>query len=460
VNDRAFPVVFDKVKTHELAKSLDISLPRTSTISSLSQIDDLLSSFQFPVVLKPRVSYSLENLKVKNDVCRVHTPEEFSTHLESLLHQGKVLVQENFSGKGVGVEVLADRGKILVAFQHVRIHEPVTGGGSSYRKSVPVEPELLGAVRTLLASLEYTGVAMVEFRVNLKTGEWIFVEINGRFWGSLPLAVAAGADFPYYLYQLLVEGKKEFPQDYKTGIYSRNLLNDFGWMIQNLRARQIEKSPATLSLWEITKEWINLLTLRERSDTLVIDDPKPGWVEIGKLLSTCRSLALEKVKNLFFLLQPARRFYGRRMRRALNQAQSVLFVCKGNICRSPFAEAYAKGILGEKVQVTSCGYFPVENRVCPPQAVQVAKELGIDLEAHRSTIITENSVGKAEIILTFDSENQRTVMRRYPFAKGKIHRLGLLTPQGPISIQDPFGKSSAEFDAAYQSIMRLLDSLK
>jgi len=188
VNDRAFAVVFDKVQTHELAKSLDISLPRTLTVSRISQINGLLSPFQFPVVLKPRVSYSLENLKIKNDVCRVHTPEEFTTHLESLLHQGPVLVQENFSGKGVGVEVLADRGKILMAFQHLRIHEPVTGGGSSYRRSVPVEPELLSVVRALLGSLEYTGVAMVEFRVNFETAEWILVEINGRFLGILALS--------------------------------------------------------------------------------------------------------------------------------------------------------------------------------------------------------------------------------------------------------------------------------
>ncbi len=144
----------------------------------------------------------------------------------------------------------------------------------------------------------------------------------------------------------------------------------------------------------------------------------------------------------------------------MNQAQSVLFVCKGNICRSPFAEAYAKGIFGEKVQVSSGGYYPVENRVCPAQSVQSAKHFGIDLANHRSTLITEDSVGKAELIFTFDSENQRTLMKRYPFAKERIHRLGLLTPRGPTFIKDPFGKSSTEFDAAYRNIMRLLDSLK
>ena len=50
--------------------------------------------------------------------------------------------------------------------------------------------------------MDYTGVAMLEFRKNFDKNESVLIEINGRFWGSLPLAVAAGADFPYYLYQL------------------------------------------------------------------------------------------------------------------------------------------------------------------------------------------------------------------------------------------------------------------
>ncbi|MDA2923429.1 ATP-grasp domain-containing protein, partial [Acidobacteria bacterium AH-259-L09] len=460
VNDRAFEVVFDKANTYELAKSLGIPLPRAFTVLTLSEIDAILSRFELPVVLKPCTSYRLENLNVKNHVCKVYTLEELTTYLESLLHQGKVLVQENFPGTGVGVEVLVDQGEILVAFQHVRIHEPITGGGSSYRKSVSVEPELLKAVKTLLRSLEYTGVAMVEFRVNFDTGEWILVEINGRFWGSLPLALAAGADFPYYLYQLLVEGKREFPQGYKAGIYSRNLFDDFGWMVQNLGANRTDKTSGTLPLWEVTKELINLVAFRERSDTLVMDDPKPGFVEICRLLSACKSLALDKIKNLCLLLQPVRRFYGRRTRRALIKAQTVLFVCKGNICRSPFAEAYARVNLGESVQVTSCGYYPEGNRVCPTQAVKTAKKLGIDLAAHRSSVITEDNVRRAEIIFTFDSESRRTVISRYPFAKGKVYRLGLLAPKGPISIEDPFGKSSTEFYAVYQNIVRILNNLK
>ena len=109
----------------------------------------------------------------------------------------------------MGVELLADQGQILFAMQHRRLHE-TTGFGSAYRETVAVNPELRGACEALMRSLNYTGVAMVEFRVDEATGKWILLEINGRFWGSLPLAAAAGADFPLYLYQLLVDGRREF----------------------------------------------------------------------------------------------------------------------------------------------------------------------------------------------------------------------------------------------------------
>ena len=75
-------------------------------------------------------------------------------------------------------------GEVLLAFQHVRLHEPPRGGGSSYRMSTALTPELLDASVRLLKSVDYTGVAMVEFKVDPKTGRWALMEVNGRFWGS------------------------------------------------------------------------------------------------------------------------------------------------------------------------------------------------------------------------------------------------------------------------------------
>jgi len=48
---------------------------------------------------------------------------------------------------------------------------------------------------------------MVEFKHSRRTGAWALMEINSRFWGSLPLSLAAGVDFPRYLYEMVCEGR-------------------------------------------------------------------------------------------------------------------------------------------------------------------------------------------------------------------------------------------------------------
>ena len=76
---------------------------------------------------------------------------------------GDVILQEYFTGAGVGIELIARHGEIFYAFQHRRLHEvPLSGGGSSLRKSQAVSPALLDASSKLISALQWKGVAMVE----------------------------------------------------------------------------------------------------------------------------------------------------------------------------------------------------------------------------------------------------------------------------------------------------------
>src|SRR5690606_34120351 len=120
------------------------------------------------------------------------------------------------------------------------------------------------------------GVAMVEFRWNRKTDEWIFVEINGRFWGSLPLAIASGADFPKFLYQLRVEGIQEFPRQYNTGICCRNWELDKNWLTSRGDAGAGRLSVYRRVTLESALAVCRAVGGRERSDTLASDDLRPG----------------------------------------------------------------------------------------------------------------------------------------------------------------------------------------
>jgi len=454
LNREAYEIAFDKFKSGQLAKSLGISLPKEMIVNDISRIDEIMEEFRFPIVLKPSASFSLDSLKRKNYVYKAYNAGELRTCLKFMFKSGDVLVQENFIGTGVGAEFLADSGELLCAFCHVRIHEPLMGGGSSYRKSAPLHPELHDAVAKLLKAMSYTGVGMVEFKFNFDTGEWIFLEINGRFWGSIPLAIAAGADFPYFLYQLKTEKKREFPQTYKTDLFSRNTIRDFNWIIQNACTDKTDPSRNTVPNSQVIKEIFNILTFRERNDTFVFDDMKPGFAELWRLILEIK----DKTKQAIERYSPVR-FVGTSLaRRALSRAKTVLVVCFGNIYRSPFAEKYIQSVLLDSKEVYSAGYLPKSGRGCHQRAIDIAGEFGIDMKEHRSNVITEEMVQKADIILTFDKENRKTLTAEFSGIGRKIYYLGLLSRSGPVIIDDPVDGNLYTVRETYRTIKKAVDS--
>lgn len=460
LSDEAFDVTFDKIKTHELAQSLGVPVPVSATVTSEHEIDAALARLAMPVVVKPRASFSADRLFSRNWVRRVFTREEAEQTIRQLLARGPVQVQENFAGLGVGVELLAAEGEVLMIFQHERVHEPLSGGGSSYRRSVAVTPALGEAARSLMRALSYTGVAMVEFKVNPRTGEFTLIEINGRFWGSLPLAVAAGADFPVALYDLLTQGRREFPQGYRLNLHCRNLKSDLKWQWTNLWADKRDPTLATRPLWRVAAEVRHLLLLRERSDTFVLDDLRPGFVEVGRLLGGAWQAAKNHVKRRTSKLPPLRSRLEQRARDALAASGPVLFVCLGNICRSPFAEICARAHWPDRVKVASSGTFPVPGRASPAVACEVAREMGLSLDGHRSSVLTGRMVDEAGVILVFDESNRRSVLAAFPQARRKVHLLGALSGRGLEEVRDPFGGDETDFRDVYRQISELVRSVE
>lgn len=460
LSEQAFDMAFDKIKSSELAKDLGLCVPKQKDVRTDEPVESILEDMALPLVVKPPSSFTAGDLGRKRSVVTARTREDLAAALENCRQWNSALVQEYFMGAGVGVEVLADNGRILVAFQHTRVHEPMRGGGSSYRKSSRLDPELLAASEKLIEAMAYTGVAMVEFRVDLKTKRWIFIEINGRFWGSLPLAIAAGVDFPYYLYELLVHGRKEFPQDYPRGIHCRNLTQDRYWITGNLRADRSDPMLATRSLWGVISEVGNLLLLRERSDTLVLDDPKPGFAEIRELFGSVFRKVWMILDKRWRSVGIVRRRTASRALSAARRAERILFVCKGNICRSPFAELYAKAKGWPAKTITSSGYFPTARRCCPDIAVQAARTLGVDMTEHRSDVLNDETIARADVIFTFDWENYYRLRSSYPSAGRKLFSLaGVLKHSHGLAIDDPYSHEQSVYEATYRTIAEAVDVL-
>jgi protein-tyrosine-phosphatase/predicted ATP-grasp superfamily ATP-dependent carboligase len=451
VSDDIYRICSDKSETYKLASEASVPLPRQLVIQNVEEALACAKDLGYPLVLKPKRSAVPQNPNVRQVVRKAHNEGELLELVKQMTVDQDVLAQENFVGLGVGVEVLCKEGQILTAFQHERVHEPMMGGGSSYRKSVPLHDGMYAATSRLMKALRYTGVAMVEYKHNPATGDWILIEINPRFWGSLPLSIAAGLDFPRYLCEMLLEGSTEFPRTYRTNVFSRNWSQDMQWFLANLRADRSDPLLQSRSLWSVMSEVSNILLLREKSDTLTLDDPCPAWADLSQYFG-------EKAFRVLKLLRPYRQIEQKRLFSLYRSATNVLVMCYGNLCLSPFAGMLLGRFAANKV-VTSAGTYLKAGRKSPPEAEVAAASFGIDLTSHCSRVATEDDLKMSDLIIVFDRENWLAMRSMCPEVMRRVAYLGAADPNEPLEVPDPFGKGVQELQTSYHRVDQLVERL-
>ena len=451
----ALDIFFDKVNTRQLAQSCDVAIPDGYLWQAGSSITQLQSEIGFPMVAKHRHSYNLSELYVRTQVCMLANVAALAEWLDR--HQpatDTVYFEKVVEGIGIGVSVLCDKGHVLQAFEHHRAHE--LAGSSYYRKSMPLHAGRVDAVTRMVAAIHYTGLAMFEFKLNTQNGEWMLLEVNARPWGSLPLPLAWGVDFPYRLYQLLCNHQATSPVLYPVGRYNRNLIGDI-WQMRAL-ASQLKRQPATLA--KVTLRWLagfaRLLTLREKHDMLTADDPRPTWAEVKQFVHQRFASGAEAAAALTSQRTLKTLVTGR--------PHKILFVCQGNICRSPYAEFKARSIfssIGLAVEVDSAGMLPRNQRPSPAVALEAAKLAGIDLNAHLSKCVDAEMLAGADLIVIFDDINYAHVRQRHPDQLEKLVFLSSFIEQGGASqyLEDPDGQDLVVFQKVYARIDQCLSNL-
>ena len=227
---------FNKEETVRLATSLGIAVPKTTIICSAGEAHAASGTTKFPVVLKPRSSVETQSngaLQVTGRPRYARDAEELQTVYREMSRTcPRVLVQEFVDGEGTGYFALMHRGELRAEFAHRRIRDVhPTGSGSAVRVSVEPDPQVRAASLAILRALHWHGVAMVEFR-HVQGSAPVFMEVNGRFWNSLPLACYAGADFPALLTQMADTGDVEMQNSFRTGVRCRWLLGDFRHLVE------------------------------------------------------------------------------------------------------------------------------------------------------------------------------------------------------------------------------------
>ena len=214
----------NKAEVIELARNLQVAIPETLTIESAAQIDAIATKLKYPTVIKPARS------RIRTSAGYIPTSVSYARDAADLIRRIRtapaiefpLLLQERIEGPGVGVFACYEDDKPRALFAHRRLREkPPSGGVSVLRESAALDARAVESANRLLEALDWRGVAMVEFKRDVRDNSLKLMEINGRFWGSLQLAIDAGVDFPAILMDIVAGQPPASPPEYRIGVRSR-----------------------------------------------------------------------------------------------------------------------------------------------------------------------------------------------------------------------------------------------
>ena len=280
---------YDKVKTACIARQAGVPVPATWAFADTGRLRAAISQLPERCVIKPRYSSVVRGTKIVN--CGGHAfsqdgPSLLVAHDAVLARGAAPMVQEYIPGYGFGLFLLMYRGEPVAAFSHRRVREADPfGSGSSFRISTRMPDDAYEHSVQLLKAMAWHGVAMVEFRRDSRDGTAKMIEVNGRFWFSLSLAVCAGVDFPALL--LKVKAGEEIHGGlpaYREGVGCHWIGGEARHLYKVMKGKPAgypgEYPRRLRTILRMAADFI----VHPRCDSLQSDDLRPALCEIRLLL--------------------------------------------------------------------------------------------------------------------------------------------------------------------------------
>lgn len=206
--------VYIKERTYKIAQNHNIPIPKTYYPKNLEDLLEL--DLHFPVIIKPSIRSNFYN-KVKIKAFHIKDEKELIKTYKrvcSIIDPSEVLVQEFITGGPKHLYSFCPffkNGRVLVGImaRRSRQHPMDFGHATTFAELVNIE-NLKKIAENFLRLIDYYGIAEVEFMFDPRSGEYKLIEINPRVWGWHTLAIAAGVDLPYIVYQDMIGEKIEF----------------------------------------------------------------------------------------------------------------------------------------------------------------------------------------------------------------------------------------------------------
>ena len=289
---------FDKGRTLAYAEACGVRIPPTRVPQSLAECREAAAALGYPCVVKPRFSNAWDGDRFLPDRGPAYVSDPADLDDVVRMHaQGDhwPVIQGIVPGQGKGVFTVCNHGRAVAWFAHERLRDVrPSGSGSSLRRSVALDPRLRAPAERLLCEMQWHGPAMVEFRDD-GVAPPCLMEVNGRFWGSLQLAVAAGRDFPRLWVDVLsgTGGDSEPADTYQEGVTLRWLWGDVKRFLYILAGPPAGYPGTYPSVAQGLRELLGPQPAGTRVETWDRDDPWPAvgeWVEGAReLLGRIRS---------------------------------------------------------------------------------------------------------------------------------------------------------------------------
>jgi D-aspartate ligase len=264
--------IYIKRKTYEVAQKNGISFPKLYEKYSLEQL--LEEDIHYPVIIKPSIRDHFFP-KFKKKAFRVNNRKELIKtyqRVNSVIDSDEILIQDLIPGGSKNLYSYCPffkNGKVIIgmAGKRGRQHPMEFGHASTYVELANI-PELKSITEKFLRSIDFYGIAEVEFMQDPRDNQFKLLEVNPRVWGWHTLAIATGIDMPYLLYQDLLGEEIEVSLSYNHTKWVR-LITDIPTSFHEIMKGDLK-----------LRDYITSMRGRKIDAVLSLKDPLPFLAEI------------------------------------------------------------------------------------------------------------------------------------------------------------------------------------
>ncbi len=150
-------------------------------------------------------------------------------------------------------------------------------------------------------------------------------------------------------------------------------------------------------------------------------------------------------------------------KKKLNGIKNIVFVCTGNTCRSPMAEALMKKLLKDNnidtINVISRGLSAFENSPASENSIKAIKKYNIDLTSHRAKSLSPDELKYYDLILTMSSNHKNIIISAFPDVKDKIFTVYEFSFNKNADISDPFGGNIEIYEKCLDEIYKCIEEI-